>query len=129
MTPILVLHPFRDRLDLQPARQIDQRLHEGAVVGRARDVLHEGAVDLDDIDTELAQIAERGVAGAEIVDRDPAAEIFQPGDETADIVDVLDRDGLGDFDDQPLADTGIGPHQRIRSRPTSPDPSSCPARC
>ena len=38
------------------------------------DVRHEGAVDLDDVDAELAQIAERGVAGAEIVDGDAAAE-------------------------------------------------------
>ena len=56
---LVVLNPFRDRLDLQPARQVDQRLHEGAVIGRARDVLHEGAIDLDNIDAELAQIPER----------------------------------------------------------------------
>src|SRR6266702_4130190 len=71
---LLVLNPFRHRLDFQPARQVDQRLHEGTVIGRARDVLHEGAVDLHDIDAELAQIPERGVTGAEIVDRNPAAE-------------------------------------------------------
>ena len=72
-------------------RQIDQRLHEGAIVVRLDDVLHEGAVDLDDIDAELAQIAERGVAGAEIVDGDAATEILDARDEAAGIVDVLDR--------------------------------------
>ena len=43
---------------LMPSRraQVDQRLHESAVVGGTRDVLHEGAVDLDDIDAELAQL-------------------------------------------------------------------------
>ena len=70
---LLVLHPFGHGLDAEPPRQIDQGLHEGAVVGGARDVLHEGAVDLDDVDAEIAQIAERGVAGAEIVDRDPGS--------------------------------------------------------
>src|SRR6266699_4650457 len=60
---LVILHPFRHRLDFQPARQIDQRLHEGAIVGRARDVLHEGAIDLHDIDAELAQIPERSVTG------------------------------------------------------------------
>ncbi len=74
---LLVLHPFGDRLDAEPAGEIDQGLHEGAVVGGVRDVLHEGAVDLDDVDAELAQVAERGVAGAEIVDGDAAAEILQ----------------------------------------------------
>ncbi|MBV8577703.1 MAG: EAL domain-containing protein, partial [Acetobacteraceae bacterium] len=51
---LLVLYPFGHRLDVEPPRQIDQCLHEGAVVGRARNVLHEGAVDLEDIDAELA---------------------------------------------------------------------------
>ena len=64
---------------------------------------HEGAVDLDDVDAELAQVAERGVAGAEIVDGDAAAEILDAGDEAAGLVDVLDRRALGDLDDQPLA--------------------------
>ena len=113
---LVVLNPLGDRLDFEPPRQIDQRLHEGAVIGRARDVLHKGAVDLHDIDAELAQIAERSVTGAEIVDCDPAAEILQPGDEAADVVDILDRDGFGDFDDQPLARRRDAPASAIRSR-------------
>ena len=72
----LVLHPFGDGLQAEPLREIDQRAHEGAVVLGAHQVLHEGAVDLEDVDAELAQVAERGVAGAEIVDRDAAAEIL-----------------------------------------------------
>jgi hypothetical protein len=113
----LVLHPFGDRLDSEPARQIDQRLHEGAIVGRARDVLHEGAVDLHDIDAELAQIPERGVAGAEIVDRDPAAEILQPRDEaatssiswiaTVSVISTISRS----------ADAGMRAHQRFDRSP------------
>jgi len=85
---LVVLDPFRHRLISQPARQIDQRLHEGAIIGGARDVLHKGAIDLHDIDAELAQIPERSVTGAEIVDRDPAAEVFQPRDEAAQVVDI-----------------------------------------
>ena len=65
-----VLDPFRDRLDAEMARELGEGAHEEAIVERARDVLHEGAVDLDDVDAEAAQIAERGVSGAEIVHRD-----------------------------------------------------------
>src|ERR1700692_3535614 len=83
---LVVLDPFRHSLDMYPPRQVDQRLHEGAIVRRARDVLHEGAIDFDNVDAELAQIAEGGVAGAEIVDRDPAAEILQPRDEAPHVV-------------------------------------------
>src|SRR5262245_58022762 len=88
---LLVLHPFGHRLDVEPAGEVDQRLHESTVVGGARDVLHERAVDFHDVHAELAQIAERGVAGAEIVDRDFAAEVLQPRDEASGMVDVLAR--------------------------------------
>src|SRR5437667_271126 len=104
----LVLHPFGHGLEPEPASQIDQRVHEGAVVLRAREVLHEGAVDLHDIDAELAQIAERGVAGAEIVDGDTAAEILDPRDEAAGFVNVVDRRRLRDLDREPLGDARLG---------------------
>src|SRR5215470_19030982 len=65
---LLVLHPFGHGLDPEPAREIDERVDEGTVVVGALEVLHEGTVDLDQIDAELAQIAERSMAGAEIVD-------------------------------------------------------------
>ena len=92
-------------------------MHEGAVIGRTRDVLHEGAVDLHDVHAELAQIAERGIARAEIVDRDPAAEILQPRDEAADVVDILDRHCFSDLDDQPFGDPGMRTHQGFDRRP------------
>ena len=73
-----VLDPFGDGFNAEMARQIDQRAHEEAVVGRTRDVLNEGAVDLDDVDAEAAQAAKRGVAGAEIVHRDLRAQRLHP---------------------------------------------------
>ena len=57
------------------------------------------------------------MAGAEIVDGDTAAEILHAGDEAARVVDILDRGRLGDFDDQPLADAGIGAQQSAKARP------------
>ena len=88
---LFVLHPFRDGLEAEPLGEIDQRRHEGAVVLGAHQILHKGAVDLQDVDAELAQIAERREARAEIVDRDPAAEILHAGDEAAGVVDIVDR--------------------------------------
>ena len=94
---LFVLHPFGDGLEPERAAEIDQRAHERAVVFRARQVLHERAVDLDDVDAEPAQVAERRVAGAEIVDRDAAAQILRTRHEASRLVDVLDRGGLGDL--------------------------------
>ena len=76
-----------------------------------------GAVDLQDVDAELAQVAERRVARAEIVDRDPAAEILHARDEAAGVVDVVDRRHLGDLDREPLGDAAMRAQQRGERRP------------
>src|SRR5579883_74664 len=54
----LVLHPFGDGREAEALGELDQGAHEGAVVLRAGEVLHEGAVDLDQVDPQLAQVAE-----------------------------------------------------------------------
>ena len=41
------------------------------------DVLHERAVDLDLVEGEALQVAERGIAGAEVVHGDAHAELAQ----------------------------------------------------
>ena len=100
----LVLDPFGDRLDAQIMRQLDQAADEDLVVAAPGQGCDEAAVYLDDIDLERAQIAERGEAGAEIVDREPGAEIVDRRDEIGRLVEAADRAGLGDLDDQPLAE-------------------------
>src|SRR5262245_21205777 len=42
---------------------------DGGVLGRAGDPAHEGLVDLHDVDRKLLEVGDRGVAGAEVVDR------------------------------------------------------------
>jgi hypothetical protein len=49
----------------------------------ARHPLDEGAVHLEHVDRELLQLAERRVAGAEVVDRDAHAERAQAGEPLA----------------------------------------------
>ena len=46
----LILHPFRDRLDLEMTGKLQQRLHEKPVIRRAGKIFHEGAIDLQNID-------------------------------------------------------------------------------
>ena len=97
-----VLDPFGDGFDAQMARKFGEGAHEEAIVDRARDVLHERAVDLDDVDAEAAQIAERRVSGAEIVHRDGDAERFHMAEDARGLVDRLDRQRFDDFHDQSL---------------------------
>ncbi len=81
-------------------RHRDHRGGEFAIGPTPRDPAHEGAIDLEAIDREAAQVAERGVAGAEIVERDLEAAASQTLDHRGDGDDarVIDQGALGDLD-------------------------------
>jgi hypothetical protein len=66
-------------LDALGDRDQPQRVCDAHNVGRDRrvlrvdaDALHEGAIDLDDVDREVAEMAERREPGAEVVDGEAA---------------------------------------------------------
>ena len=61
----------------------------------------EGAVDLELVEMEFAQPAERGLAGAEIVERDADADAAQIVDDLLGRGRVGHQAGLGDLDLQP----------------------------
>src|SRR5207237_10364420 len=68
-----------DALQLQAMPQLDRRSHD---VGAARFPSHprdEGLVDLDLMDREPMQVGERGVAGAEVIDRKAHPELAELG--------------------------------------------------
>src|SRR5437868_11702349 len=50
-------------------RQSDQMAQEDLVIVTLGEIAHERAVDLHDVDVERLHVAERGEAGAEIVER------------------------------------------------------------
>ena len=73
-------------------------------------------------------MAQRGEAGAEIVERDAAAEIPQRADEARGFVDVVERRGLGDLDHQAARDLGlvlaatrVAPRSQARSVAVRPE--------
>jgi len=68
----------------------------------AAEIHHEGAVDLDLVEREGLQIAQRGIARAEIVHRDAHAEPFQPPQQRETTVEILDQHALGDFEFKPV---------------------------
>ena len=83
------LDPLGEHLDVELAPDGDdaaQQCGGGAapsVRARRRQVADEAPVDLDAVDGQLVQPAERREAGAEVVERDPHAEVAQ-GDEPLD---------------------------------------------
>ena len=63
---------------------------------------HERAVDLQDVRRHLPQVVERGVAGAEVVDRDPHAGVVQLAQRAEAGVAVRHGGALGDLDGQAM---------------------------
>ena len=57
---------------LQDAGEVDDRRGERGDLAALVEAVDEGLVDLQDVDRELADVVQRGVAGAEVVDREVA---------------------------------------------------------
>src|SRR3984957_6664256 len=53
--------------DVEAAAETGNRPHDRQAIGTVGDILHERAVDLDLVERKTAEIAQAGIAGAEIV--------------------------------------------------------------
>mmetsp|Transcript_20721 Transcript_20721/g.38883 ORF Transcript_20721/g.38883 Transcript_20721/m.38883 type:complete len:265 (-) Transcript_20721:52-846(-) len=62
------LDPLGQGLQAQRLGHADDGIDDGAVLGVLGQVAHEGLVDLELADAELLQMAERRIAGAEVID-------------------------------------------------------------
>ena len=59
---------------------------------------HEGAVDLEGVEGEPVQVAERRVAGAEVVQVQLDPQLLQPVEQARDRLRALHEDALGDLE-------------------------------
>ena len=66
------------------------------------DRVDEGPVDLQLVEREFAQIGEAGIAGSEVVERDPHAERSQPMQHGYDRLGIVDKKALGDLQFEPV---------------------------
>lgn len=64
------LHTFGDDPEPEALRQIHHGADDGRVLLRRPDAGDEAPVDLDHVDGEPTEVAERGVRGSEVVERD-----------------------------------------------------------
>ena len=90
------------------------------VVRAAREIVDERTVDLDGIDGQALQVAQRRMAGAEIVERDAAAGVAQRADEPGRFLDIVERRGFGDLDNEARGD--VGPVAHLRDQRAQPRP-------
>ena len=97
----LGLDPLSHRLHLQRAGQIGDGLGDSAVAGIFADAAHEALIDLDRVELMGAQRAQRGIAGAEIVERQAQADTAQFAEDQMGAAIIFQEDGFGDFQLQP----------------------------
>src|SRR5688572_31877886 len=83
-----VLGELGDGLLAGEMTDLVDRTHHLTVDGIVQDLAHEAAVDLEEVDGEVLEIAERGKAGAEIVEREAAAELAQRLDEAVGLAEA-----------------------------------------
>ena len=98
----LRLDALGDRRRLQAVGELDDAAGERLGSDVVGDLVDEALVDLDDLDREAPEIAQRRVAGSEVVDRegDPEAlELAQPAGRG---LGLAGHDALGDLERQEL---------------------------
>ena len=69
-------------------------------LGSLRQIPNKGAIDLDYVDRQDLKVPQRGVSGAEIVERDAAAEPAQRVDKARRLLNVAECSRLRDLDNQ-----------------------------
>ena len=117
---LLGLDAFGGRRHVAIGGDVHHRLHDAGRAFRLGDVGDEAAVDLDLVERKTLQIAQRGIAGAEIVERNAdadGAKVVQNGQRR---LVVADEHGLGDLELQPARRRG-----RMRPAPPSPSAPAC----
>jgi hypothetical protein len=107
---------FGDDLHVEPAAEVSDRAdHLGAGVF-AVETGHEALVNLDDVEREVEQIAERGVARAEVVEADGDAEGTGIRKDVGDAFISAEKNRLGDLQLKECgtkAGFGEGRHDRL----------------
>ncbi len=94
---VRVLHPFGHRAHVQGVGHADDHPDDGAQVIAGREFAHEAAVDLERVEGEAAQVGERGVPRAEIVQRDAHARLAQRAQDRHGCAGLVHEDGFGDL--------------------------------
>ena len=117
---LLVLDALGHGPQAEAAAEVDDGLHDRRVGIVAHEVADERAVDLQLVDRQVLEDAERRVAGAEVVDRDADAGRDEPLDDAQRALGVGHQRVLRDLDPQPRGGHAAGDERWRRGRCPSP---------
>ena len=112
----LGLHALGHDLEAEPAGEPDDAGDDGHVVAVGVELGRERAVDLHRVDGEAPEVAERRVAGPEVVDREADAELADRVERLDRGVELVEDRVLGDLDAEAArVDTLLPSTSRMRS--------------
>src|SRR6185312_12377177 len=90
----LTLYALGGDYETQRLGERENGVGDCSVARRAVHVTHECLVDLEAIGRKASDVGERGVAGAEVIERNAASELPQPLERLAHLAGVLHQDRL-----------------------------------
>src|SRR5215510_12325732 len=99
---LLGLDPLGACGDPQRLAETGHGAHDRRRIGILLQVLHEGAVDLDLVEGEAAKIAQRRVAGTEVVHRDANSQRLELLQSRQVLFDVAQQQRFGDLELEPI---------------------------
>ena len=102
-----VLDAFGNDAEVEGATQLDDRFDDGPVAGVGVDALHEGLVELEEVDRQVLELGERGVPRAEVVDGHLDAERLEAPQDACRLLGLLQHGVLGDLDAEPFARNAV----------------------
>ena len=92
------LDALSNDVEVECIGQGGHRSDDRSIVSGGAEITQERPVDLDRVDGEAAEVAERRVAGAEVVDAHSDAMLLQRDDRPERAVDIVHQHGLGDLE-------------------------------
>src|SRR3569832_1873347 len=94
----LGLHYFGNHREYETLTNGHDGTGDGLIVGIVRYVTHERFVDLELIDRQAFEVAQRGIAGAEVVDRDGDAQLLEAIEHAQRPAGLLHDQAFGDLE-------------------------------
>ena len=95
------LHSFGDGLAAKRGCEAEHALNDGEIFWIVEHVVHEGLIDLEDVDRKTLQIGERGVTGAEIIESEGDSQFAAGVNDLGDLRHVGQGGALEHFDLKP----------------------------
>ena len=96
----LVFDAFGDGGEAEAVAETDDGGGDLSALARVRHGADEAGVDLEFVEGEELEVAEAGVAGSEVVEREAGALLFQFGCDAGGVFGVADEGALGDLEDE-----------------------------